>query len=120
MRSLSFIVSILLIIVNVLAGLIITTYFLENVIMSSCVLFINAMLLWIVGNSNMKDAFKVSFYILFSLLCLIEFILAVLAPAKWVNNLYLVAIIVCFAIQAILVFAAIKTTQHNQQKYDRM
>jgi len=115
MRSLSIIVSILLIIVNVLVGLIVTAYLLENVVMSSFVLVANALLLWVVGNSNMKDAFKVSFYIIFPFLCLLEFILAVLAPAKLENNLHLVGIIACVALQAILIFAAIKTTQHNQE-----
>lgn len=119
MKSLSLIVSLILIVVNILAGLILKDYHTENVVMSSCVIAVNALLLWWVAQSNMKDAFKISYHILFPILCLIEFILAVVAPSQWENNFYFIGIIACFAFQAILVFAAIKTTQHNN-RHDNM
>lgn len=114
MKSVSLIVSIILIAVNILAGLILESYHQENVIMSTCVLAINALLLWVIAHSNMKDAFKVSYHILFPLLCLVEFILAIVAPSQWQNNYYLIGIICCLAFQIILFFVALKSSQHNQ------
>lgn len=114
MKSLTFIVSIILIVVNILAGIILKDYQIENIIISTSVLVVNAILLWIVTQSKMKDAFKVSCHILFSSLCLIEFILALVAPSKWENNSCLIGIICCLAIQVILYFAALKTSQHNK------
>lgn len=108
-----------LLLVNVLAGVIIKDYLIENIIVSSCILFLNAILLWLVTNSKMRYAFKVSYHILFPLICLIEFIMAIIAPNKWEDNYFIVGIIICIAFQFILLFAAIKTTQHTIQ-YDRM
>lgn len=119
MKYLSLIVSLILIVVNVLAGLVLKDYHTENVVMSSSVLAVNALLLLWVAQSKMRDAFKVSFHILFLFFIIIEFILALLAPNTWENNFYLIGIILCLAIQTILVFAAITTTQHNN-KHDNM
>jgi hypothetical protein len=117
MKNLSIIISAILILVNVLAGIILKDYMKENIIMSSCVILLNAILLLIVANSKMKDAFKVSYHLLFPVFCIIEFILAIIAPNTWENNYYLVSIIGFIAFQAILLFAAIIVTQHNMQ-YD--
>lgn len=119
MKSLTPIICLILIVVNILAGIILKDYHVENVVMSSCALLVNALLLWLVAKSNMRNGFKVSLHILFPVICIIEFILALLAPSKWENNFYLVGIILCLAFQAIVVFAAIKTSQHNN-KYDNM
>lgn len=113
MKSLTFIVSLILIAVNIVAGLILKDYHTENVVMSSCVLAVNTLLMWWVAQSPMKDAFKVSFHILFPILGLIEFILAVIAPSQWENNYYFIGITLCLAFQVIMVFTALKTTQHN-------
>ena len=114
MKSLTLIVSIVLIVVNILAGVILKDYHTENVIMSTCVLVANAALLWIVAKCNMKDAFKVSYHILFSFLCLVEFILSLVAPNRWENNYYLIGIICCFAFQIILFIVALLFSQHNK------
>ncbi len=119
MKLLTLIVSIILIVINILAGLILKDYHIENVIMSTSVLMVNALLLWWVAQSNMKDAFKVSYHIIFPVLGLIEFILAIVAPSQWENNFYFIGIILCLAFQVIMVFAAITTTQHNN-KHDNM
>ena len=113
MKSLSFIISLILILVNILAGVILKDYHQENVILSSCVILINALLLWLVASCNIKDGFKVSYHVLFPIIGLIEFILAIVAPSKWDNNFYIVGIIAFIAFQTILLLAAIKSTQHN-------
>lgn len=119
MKSLTLIVSLILIVVNILAGLILKDYHIENVVMTSIVLIVNTLLLWWVARSDMKDGFKISYHILFPILGFIEFILAIVAPSRWENNYFLIGIILCLAFQAIMVFAAIKTTQHNY-RHDNM
>lgn len=117
MKVLTIIVFVILLLANVLAGIIIKEYLTENIIMSSCILILNAILLWLVANSKMRDAFKVSYHILFPFICIIEFILAIIAPNKWEDNFFVIGIVCCVAFQFILLFTAIKTTQHNTQ-YD--
>ena len=117
MKVLTIIVFAVLLLVNLLAGVIIKEYLTENIIMSSCILLLNAILLWLVANSKMRDAFKVSYHILFPFICIIEIILAIIAPNKWEDNFFVIGIVCCVAFQFILLFAAIKTTQHNTQ-YD--
>ena len=117
MRVLIIIISFILILFNVLAGIILNDYLLGNIVASSCVLLINGVLLLFVTNSEMKDAFKISFSLLFPFFGIIEFILAILAPNTWKDNIYYVCIISLLALQFILFFAATKTTKHNQQ-YD--
>ena len=114
MKSVSLIVSIILIVLNILAGLMLEAYHQENVIMSTCVLAINALLLWVIAHCDMKDAFKVSYHILFPLFCLVELILAIVAPSQWQNNYYLIGIICCLAVQVVLFFTALKTSRHNK------
>lgn len=116
MRILIIIISSILILFNVLAGIIFKEYLLENYIASSCVILINAILLLLVSNSEMKDAFKVSYSLLFPFLGLVEFILAVLAPNTWEDNIYFVFIMGIIVLQLIMFFAANKITKYNQQK----
>ena len=115
MKILTIIICTLLILVNVAIGVILTNYFLENIIFSSLVLLLNGILLVLVANSKMSDGFKVSFHILFPLFGIIELVLAILAPNQWVNNLYLVGVILLITIQFILLVTAIKVSQHNKE-----
>ena len=117
MRVLIIIISFILILFNVLAGIIIKDYLLGNIVASSCVILINAILLLLLSNSGMKDAFKISYSLLFPFFGIIEFILAILSPNTWKDNIYYVIILGFIALQFILLFAATKTTKHNQQ-YD--
>ena len=107
MKQLTICISLILIVVNVLAGLILKDFHKENVIASSCVLLVNAALLLGVAQLKIKDAFKVSFFVLFPLFCLIEYILAVLSPNTFENNFYALGIFCCFAFQLILLFTSI-------------
>lgn len=97
----------ILIVANILAGFILKDFHKENVVASSCVLLVNTSLLLVVAKIQMKDAFKISFFILFPLFCLTEYILAVLSPDTFENNLYTIGIIICFAFQLILLFTGL-------------
>lgn len=107
MRTIIIPISLILIVANVLAGLILKDFHKENVVASSCVLLVNAILLLVIDNLKMKDAFKISFFILFPFFCLIEYILAVLSPNTIDNNLYAIGIMGCFVFQLILLFTGL-------------
>lgn len=107
MKTLTVCIGLILIVVNVLVGLIMKDFQTENVIASSCVLLVNAALLYALTDLKMKDGFKVSFFVLFPLFCLIEYVLAVLSPIRFHDNMYFVGIICCFAIQFILLFTGL-------------
>ena len=107
MKTLTICISLILIVVNILAGLILKDFHKENVVASSCVLLVNALLLLAIAKFQIKDAFKISFFILLPFFCLIEYILAVLSPSTFDDNLYAIGIICCFAFQMILFFTGI-------------
>jgi len=117
MRILIIIISFILILFNVIVGIILKEYLLENNIVSSCVILVNALLILLVYNSEMKNAFKVSYSLLFPFLGIVEFVLAILAPNTWDNNIYFVFIIGIIVLQLIMFFAANRITKYNQQ-YD--
>lgn len=107
MKTLTISISSIIIVVTILAGLILKDFHKENVIASACVIMVNAALLLAVAEFQMKDSFKVSFFILFPFFCLIEYILAILSPCTFDNNYYVIGIICCFAFQLILFFTGI-------------
>lgn len=107
MKKLTICISLILIVANILAGQILKDFHKENVVASSCVLLVNAFLMLVVANIQMKDAFKISFFILFPLFCLTEYILAVLSPDTLENNIYAIGIIICFVSQLILLFTGL-------------
>lgn len=93
---------ILLILVNVLAGIIFTEYERFNIYMTSICLFINTALLWFISWGRMKDAFKLSLFILFPIFAIAEFVLMVLSPPTLKDNIYFMATAVLVAFQVII------------------
>jgi hypothetical protein len=93
MKSLLLYIGILLVVLNSITGCILTSYFFVNWIASDIVLLINTILIHIIANSKINNAYKVSFLFLFPFFGLISFILTVLSPAKIIDNLYFIGVI---------------------------
>ena len=105
---------ILLILVNVLAGIIFTEYERFTIDMTSICLFINTALLWFISWGRMKDAFKLSLFILFPIFAIAEFVLMVLSPQTFKDNTYLMVTAILVAIQVIiLIIVSNKKINHD-------
>jgi len=91
MNKLVIIISVCLLVVNVLAGLIVSTYEPFNVCFSSCAIVVTAILLCLLNTVQLKDAFRISLAFLFSFCGLVEFILGCSCYPSFTDNGYLIA-----------------------------
>lgn len=70
-------------------------------------------MLFIIDSINLKDAFKVSLSIMFTLAGVIEFILSLIAPNRFVDNWWLIIIIFLIAIEVILLIVTNRISNKN-------
>lgn len=91
MNKLVIIISACLLVVNVLAGLIISAYEPFNVCFSSSAIVVTAILLCLLNTVQLKDAFRVSLAFLFSFCGLVEFILGCSCYPSFIDNGCLIA-----------------------------
>ena len=99
MKKILLILGIVLLIANVLFGLIITSYELFNICVTSTVIILTSLSLIYLSSSKLKDAFKISLLFMFGFIGVIEFILGTMAPKEFKNNWYLMIIIVLLIIE---------------------
>ena len=95
------IILLIALVINVLAKLIFKDYQWENVGFSSAVLVFNSLFLYLAGTVSLKDSFKISLSFILLLLGIIELILAIIAPASFSDNMYLMGVIGLVAFQLI-------------------
>ncbi len=86
---------------NLLCGAILSSYSWCNVALSSAVIIVSAVLLYLVDVINIKDGYKVSLMLLFITIGLLEFILSLMAPNHVADNWWLIIVIALMAIQII-------------------
>lgn len=114
MKYFTLLVVLLLIIVNIVAGYIITAYDTPKVVSSSIVIVLNAILIYALQSMNLKDAFSISLSILFSLFMIVEFCVSLYIPATWTDNYAFIVLLSMFALQ-ILMLGAVKINSDNVQ-----
>ena len=96
----------ILVIVNLLLGLIISAYGCVNLVASTVILVLTAVVLLLVnGRMSLKDGYVVSLNILIPIIGLIQYIIAVFMPSRFSNNWGMIALLVLIAIEAILLVA---------------
>ena len=93
------IISFLWLVTNLLFGLLLSAYSWTNVAVSSTVIIITAVLLWLANSIVMKDAFKVSLTILFVLMGIVEYGIACFMPQHLEDNWGVISIVVLMAFQ---------------------
>lgn len=102
MKLLILLSTFLFVVLNILFGAIIQNYEWYNVILSSGVLVCNLIIVLALLYLKFKDAFKVSLCILFPIMTVGEFVLAVLTPYSFYDNWFIISIMVALSIQVIL------------------
>lgn len=112
MKNSFLIIGVILLLANIAIGLIVSSYSIFNVCMSSAVIIATTLLLWGMARSKMKDGFKIGLSFLFAFLGLLEFVLAILSPEQYKDNWYLIAIILLVITEFVFIVFGSITSKH--------
>ena len=104
----------ILLIANLLFGAILSSYGRCNVALSSSVILVTGILLFLTDTINLEDGYKVSLMLLFAIVGVLEFILSLIAPNRFTDNWWLILVIGLMAAEAILLI--ITNTVSNKIK----
>ncbi|MGN1251448.1 MAG: hypothetical protein ACI4US_01045 [Muribaculaceae bacterium] len=106
MKRTIFLIGSILVIVNLLFGLIISAYGCVNLIASTVILVLTAIVLLLVnGRMSLNDGYVVCLNILIPIIGLIQYLIAVFMPSRFSDNWGLITLLVLIAIEAILLVA---------------
>ena len=94
-------------ILNLMIGLIISTYGTVNVTITTFIIFLTTIiLLGVNGSMGLKDGFKVSLDFIIPGMGLIQYFFALFMPNRFLDNWCLIVIIILFALEALLLIGA--------------
>ena len=102
MKNLTLVIGGIILVLNLVIGLIFSSYKPFNIGLNSGVIIVNTLMLYFLGVSQIKDGFKISLSFLFLIAAVIELIIALFVPNEWENNVTLTMLILLFAGQVIL------------------
>lgn len=112
MKKAFLVIGLLLLLANIAVGLIVSSYSLFNMCASSLVIVATTLLVAFMAKSDIKDAFKITLTLLFTLLGIVQFVLALLSPEQFKDNWYLIAIIVLVIIESVFVILGSLFSKH--------
>lgn len=96
---------IIFLLANIAFGLVLDSYDTFNVVFSSGAIVVTTFILLLVDYIRMKDAFKVSLYLINAVCGLIEYIIGLVVERDMPNNWYYVVLIIILAFQSVLLTA---------------
>ena len=102
MKKTVIIATTILLVVNLLAGLMLSGFKPFNVTFTSVIIILTGALIYLLRSIPMKDAFVISLSFLFVFIGLIEYILGVLSPESFKNNGFLLGTICLLALECIV------------------
>ena len=85
-----------------MCGAILSFYCGFNVVFSSVVIVITGILLYLTYTINLRDSYKVSLMLLFTIAGASEFILSLIAPNRITDNWWLILVVALVAVEVIL------------------
>lgn len=90
-------------VVNLLIGLIVSSYGAFNVVVTSLIIAATYGFMYYTDKLSIKDGFRVGLYFLFSIVGFIEYLIGIFMPSQFTDNYALIFIILLLAVE----FAAI-------------
>ena len=102
MKNLTLVLGGIILLLNLVIGMIFSSYKPFNIGLNSAVIIVNMLILYSLGVVQIKDGFRISLSFLFLIAAAVEFILALFVPETLENNFSLTMIILLFAGQIIL------------------
>ena len=106
MKNLTLVIGGTILLLNLVIGMIFSAYKPFNIGLNSVVIILNTLMLYSLGVAQIKNGFKISLSFLFLIAAAIEFILALLVPKTFENNVSLTMLILLFAGQIVLYIIA--------------
>lgn len=113
MKSTSLIVGCILLMLNLLIGMIISSYETFHVVTNSGIIIVNTALLLVLGTLNVKDGFRYSLNLLIPIFALIEFLIICFSRPEVENNWGLIVVLLILILQVILLLGAKKMSDIN-------
>jgi hypothetical protein len=104
-------VGLIALVANILLGAVISSYSIFNIVLNSTIIVFNALFVYLINVTELKDAFKISLSLFFSLLGITEYVLGFFSSQQLANNWYLIFIIIAIAFEAILLVITNITTK---------
>ena len=108
MKSTTLIIGGILLVLNLLIGMIASSYESFHVVTNSGVIIVNTALLFVLGTLNVKDGFRYSLNLLFPIFALIEFLIICFSRSEVENNWGLIVVLLILVLQVILLLGAKK------------
>lgn len=113
MKSTSLIIGSILLVLNLLIGMIISSYETFHVVNNSGIIVVNTALLLVLGSLNVKDGFRYSLNILFPIFALVEFLIICFSRPEVENNWSLIIVLLFLVFQVFLLLGAKKMSDIN-------
>ena len=102
MKRIIILSTIVLLVMNLLFGAILSFYGGFNVAISSSIIAVTGLLLYLTDTIHLKDGYKISLLLIFGIGGLLEFVLSLVAPNRLTDNWWLILVIGLMAAEAIL------------------
>lgn len=110
MKSTSLIIGCILLVLNLLIGMIISSYETFHVVTNSGIIIANTVLLLVLGTLNVKDGFRYSLNLLFPAFALMEFLIICFSRPEVENNWGVIVVLLLLVLQIILLLGAKKAS----------
>lgn len=92
----------LCLIVNVLCGCVLSAYSTFNCAVTSGVILLNMLMLYLVSAIELKDAFRISLNCLFPVMAIIEFLMGLFSPEQFKDNGFIIFIAFSLLVEGII------------------
>lgn len=102
MKKIILLSGLVLLLMNVLFGLILSSFDGYDVVISSVVIMVTTLLLYLTTVIQLKDGYKISLALLFLIAGVFEYVLSLYAPNHFKDNWWLIVVILFMAFEIIL------------------
>lgn len=102
MKKTTIIITVILLVLNILLGLLISSFKPFNIVFTSLIILLTGGLIYLLQSITLKDAFAISLSFVYATLGLIEYILAILSPKYIQDNGYVIATTILIVIEGII------------------
>lgn len=116
MKNLSLIIGALCLVVNAIICLLISSVGNHVLAVSSIVIIVNTLLIFLCGRLDMKDGFKVSLPFFLGSMGFVEYVLSFFVGNVISGNGFIIAILVLLVFEIIVLLSAYSTSKANQGK----
>lgn len=104
MKKVLLIICVLLVIFNTLCVLLLSFYPWLNYGLVDFSIISSTLLIWLSINKTNPDAYRISLTFLFSVIGIVKITLSLFSNQSWTNNLWILAILILFIFEIILLF----------------